>query len=73
MISLDLMKIKTIFIKAINSVIQFVRMINKIFVDYVFHHALSFVNDIEIKELKTMYNHEFIFFQIRHYVMKHIQ
>jgi hypothetical protein len=73
MISLDLMKMTTIFMKTINFVIQFVRIINKIIVDHIFHHALSFVNDIELKKLKTMYNNEFILFKIRRYVMKHIQ
>jgi hypothetical protein len=73
MISLDLMRMTTIFMRAINFVIQFVRMINKIIVDHVFHHALSFVDDIEIKESKTTYNNEFILSEIRRYVMKHIQ
>jgi hypothetical protein len=73
MISLDLIKMTTIFMKTINFVIQFVWMINKIIVDHVFHHALSFVNDIKIKELKTTYNNKFILFEIRRYVMKHIQ
>jgi hypothetical protein len=67
------MKMTTIFMKAINSVIQFVRMINKIIADHVFHHALSFVNDIEMKKSKITYNDEFIVFEIRRYVMKHIQ
>jgi hypothetical protein len=53
MISLDLMKMTTIFMKAINFVTQFVRMINKIIVDHVFHHALSFVNDIKVKKIKN--------------------
>jgi hypothetical protein len=73
MISLDLMRMTTIFMKAINFMIQFVRIINKIIVDHVFHHALSFVDDIKIKKSKTMYNNEFILFEIRRYVMKHIQ
>jgi hypothetical protein len=73
MTSFDLMKMITIFMKAINSVTQFVRMINKIIVDHVFHHALSFVNDIKVKESKITYNNEFIFSEIRRYVMKHIQ
>ncbi len=73
MISLDLIRMTTIFMKAINFVIQFVRVINKIIVDHVLHHALSFVNDIEVKESKTTYNNEFILFEIRRYVMKHIQ
>jgi hypothetical protein len=53
--------------------IQFVRMINKIIVDHVLHHALSFVNDIEVKKLKTTYNNKFILSKIRRYIMKHIQ
>jgi hypothetical protein len=73
MISLDLMRMTTIFMKAINFVTQFVRMIYKIIVDHVFHHALSFVDDIKIKKLKTTYNNEFILFEIRRYVIKHIQ
>jgi hypothetical protein len=71
--SLDLMKITTIFIKTINFVTQFVRMINKIIVDHVFHHAFSFVIDIEVKKSKITYNNEFILSEIRRYVMKHIQ
>jgi predicted RNA methylase len=72
MISFDLMKMITIFMNAINSMIQFVRMINKIIVDHVFHHAFSFVNDIEVKESKITYNNEFILSEIWRYVMKHI-
>jgi alpha-D-ribose 1-methylphosphonate 5-triphosphate synthase subunit PhnL len=73
MISLDLVKMTTIFMKAINFVTQFVRVINKIIVDHVLHHALSFVDDIKVKESKTTYNNEFILSEIRRYVMKHIQ
>jgi hypothetical protein len=73
MISFDLMRMITIFMNAINSMTQFVRMINKIIVDHVFHHAFSFVNDIEMKKSKITYNNEFIFSEIRRYVMKHIQ
>jgi hypothetical protein len=73
MTSFNLMKMKTIFMKTINFVIQFVWMMNKIIVDHVFHHAFLFVNDIKIKKSKTTYNNEFILFEIRRYVMKHIQ
>jgi hypothetical protein len=73
MTSFDLMKMITIFMKVINSVTQFVRMINKIIVDHVFHHAFLFVDNIEVKESKITYNNEFIFSEIRRYVMKHIQ
>ncbi len=73
MTSFDLMRIITIFMKIINFVIQFVRIINKIIVDHVFHHAFSFVNDIKMKKSKITYNNEFIFSEIRRYVMKHIQ
>jgi hypothetical protein len=48
-------------------------MINKIIADHVFHHALSFVNDIKMKKLKITYNNEFIHSMIRRYVIKHIQ
>jgi hypothetical protein len=73
MTSFDLMRMTMIFMKAINSVTQFVRVINKIIADHVLHHALSFVNDIEVKESKITYNDEFIVSEIRRYVMKHIQ
>ncbi len=73
MTSLDLMRMTTILMKAINSVTQFVRMINKIIADHVLHHALSFVDDIEMKGSKITYNDEFIVSEIRRYVMKHIQ
>ncbi len=61
-----------IFMKATNLMIQFVRVVNKIIVDYVSHHAFLFVDDIEVKKLKIKYNNEFIFFEIQRYVMKHI-
>jgi hypothetical protein len=48
-------------------------MINKIIVDHISHHALSFVNDIKMKSLKITYNNEFILSEVRRYVMKHIQ
>ncbi len=73
MTSFDLMRMTTIFMKAINSVTQFVRIVNKIIADHVLHHALSFVDDIEMKESKITYNDEFIVSEIRRYVMKHIQ
>jgi hypothetical protein len=73
MISLDLMRMMTILMKATNSMTQFIRVVNKIIVDHVFHHALFFVDDIEVKKLKIKYNNEFILFEIRRYVMKHIQ
>jgi hypothetical protein len=73
MTSFNLMKMTTIFMKTINFVIQFVRIVNKIIVDHVFHHALSFVNDIKMKKSKITYNDEFIVSEIRRYVMKHIQ
>jgi hypothetical protein len=73
MTSLDLMRMTTIFMSAINAMTQFVRVINKIIADHVSHHALSFVNDIEVKESKITYNNEFILSEIRRYVMKHIQ
>ncbi len=69
----DLMRMTTIFMRTINSVTQFVRIINKIIADHVFHHALSFVDDIEMKKSKITYNDEFIVSEIRRYVMKHIQ
>ncbi len=59
--------------KTINSMIQFVRVVNKIIIDHVSHHAFFFVDDIEVKKLKIKYNNEFILFEIRRYVMKHIQ
>jgi hypothetical protein len=61
-----------IFMKTINFVIQFVRIINKIIADHVFHHVFSFVNDIKMKKSKITYNDEFIFSKIQCYVMKHI-
>jgi hypothetical protein len=73
MTSLDLIKMITIFMSAINSMTQFVRIINKIIIDHVFHHALSFVNDIKVKKSKITYNNEFILSEVRRYVMKHIQ
>jgi hypothetical protein len=73
MTSFDLMKMTTISMKTINSVTQFVQIVNKIIADHVFHHALSFVDDIKMKKSKITYNDEFIVSEVRRYVMKHIQ
>ncbi len=73
MTSFDLMRMTTILMKTINSVTHFIRIVNKIIADHVFHHALSFIDDIEMKKSKITYNDEFIVSEIRRYVMKHIQ
>jgi hypothetical protein len=64
MISLSLMRMTTILMRAINFVAQFVRVVNKIIVDHVSHHALLFVDDIEVKRFKMKYNNEFILSEI---------
>ena len=59
----------------INSISQFVRVIIKILEEYISHRALPFLNDIEIKSLKSRYNNEEKpdLPGVRKFVLKHIQ
>ncbi len=47
MISLDLVRMTTILMRTTNSVTQFVRVVNKIIVNHVSHHALFFVDELK--------------------------
>ena len=70
---IELLKMTILFQKIINFVAQFVRIIIRIFCDYIFDKAKFFFDDIEIKKLKTIYNDEKIIFDICKYMTKHIR
>src|SRR6266536_1275613 len=57
---------------AINLVTQFIRVITKILQDHLSRY-LPFINDIEVKGPKTIYNNEETASDIRKYVLEHIQ
>ena len=70
---IKLLKMTILFQKIINSVAQFMRIIIRIFRDYIFDKIKFFFDDIEIKKSKTIYNDETIIFNICKYMTKHIQ
>jgi hypothetical protein len=45
----------------------------KILIDYISDVARSFLNDIEVKSLKTKYDNEKIASSIRRYILEHIK
>jgi hypothetical protein len=45
----------------------------KILIDHILDVARSFLNDIEIKSLKTKYDNEEVAFDIRRYILEHIK
>jgi hypothetical protein len=73
MTSIELLRMIILLMKAINSITQFVRIIMKILIDYIFDVARSFLNDIEIKNSKIKYDNEEIAFDIRRYILEHIK
>ncbi len=61
-ISFDLIKMTTIFIKMINSVIQFVCVVNKIIVNYVSHYAFFLLTKKKFKICDLVILFFFLFF-----------
>ena len=70
---IELLKMTILFQKIINSVAQFVRIIIRIFRDYIFDKIKFFFDNIEIKKLKTIYNDEKITSSICKYMTKYIR
>jgi hypothetical protein len=62
----------TILQRITNSIIQFVQIVTKILKKHIPHVYLPFMNDINIKGPKTIYNNEEIIPEIRKYILKHI-
>jgi hypothetical protein len=70
---IELLRMTTLSMRAINSVAQFVRIIMKILIDYISDVARSFLDDIEIKNSKTKYDNEEVASSIRRYILEHIK
>ena len=59
---------------AINSMTQFVPIIIEIFKKYIIaSRCWSFINDINVKNLRSNYNEKFFFSEIWLFIMKHVQ
>jgi hypothetical protein len=58
--------------KATNSITQFVRIVTKILQKHIPHICLPFINNIEIKGLRIIYNDEETAPGIRKYMLEHI-
>ena len=59
--------------RVINSLIQFSQKIIQMLDFNILHNAEVFIDDIEIKKLKTKYNNEENFSKIHHFVFKYLQ
>jgi hypothetical protein len=71
-IPFDFFRQMTILQKITNSIAQFVRIVIKILKKYIPHVCLPFMNDISIKNPKTIYNNEKIISEIRKYILEYI-
>jgi hypothetical protein len=71
-ISLGLFRQTTILQKITNSIAQFVRIVTKILKKHIPHVCLPFMDNINVKGLKTIYNNEKIIPEIRKYILKYI-
>lgn len=56
-----------------NLIAQFVKIIFKILALHLLVQAMFFLDDIEVKKLKTMYNNKELLSKIRQYMVKYIQ
>jgi hypothetical protein len=62
---------QTIILQEItNSIAQFVRIVTKILEKHIPHVYLLFIDNISIKDPKTIYNNKEIIFEIRRYIFK---
>jgi hypothetical protein len=72
MIPLGFLKQTTILQGVTNSIAQFVRIVTKILEKHIPHVYLPFINNIDVKDLKTTYNNEEVIPRIRRYILEHI-
>lgn len=54
-------------------VVQFVKILLKILAPYLHDQVKLFLDNIEVRKLKTKYNNEELAPEIKHYLFKHIQ
>ena len=74
MISFKFLRIIRFSQKIINSIVQFVKMIIKIFWKHIIaFRCWFFVDDINVDDLRSNYNNKKVFFKMRLYILKHIQ
>ncbi len=73
MTSLGLMQMTTLAQGATNSVAQFVKIVLKILAPHLHDRAKLFLDDVGVKESKTIYNNEELAPGIRRYVVEHNQ
>ncbi|KAF8852177.1 hypothetical protein BDZ45DRAFT_600385, partial [Acephala macrosclerotiorum] len=71
-ILLGFLRMTISFQRAINFIIQFVRIIITILENVFFRIAILFLNDVEIKRLYTNYDNELVFSKIRRFVFEYI-
>ena len=55
-----------------NSIAQFIKIMHHVFKKFIFHICNQFLNDIEMKELKTDYEEIKILLNIQQFMLKHI-
>ena len=70
-ISLELLRTTQLLQEVTNSIAQFVRIVTRILKN-LFIKCVSFVDDIDIKRFKIIYNNKEIASSIRLYILEHI-
>ena len=73
MIFLELLHQITFLIRMMNLLTQFSQKIIQILKFNILHNIKIFINNINIKKLKTKYNNEKSFSKIQHFMLKHLQ
>ena len=70
---LKLLKMTIILMRIMNSIRQFVQATQQILAKHISHDMIVYLNDVEVKNLKTKYNNEEVSSEIKKYVLKHLQ
>ena len=73
MTPIGLLKMTILFQKITNSVAQFVRVVIKILQDHIPKHCEPFLDDINIKKSKSIYDNQKTLPKIRRFILKYIQ
>ena len=73
MTCIELLRMKILSQEAINSVAQFIQIVSKILKNHISVKCWFFLDDIEIKELKTKYQNQEIISEIQQFILEHVQ
>ena len=73
MTSIKLLQKMWLLQEMMNLVMQFVRIMHHVFEKLTLHICNQFLDDIEVKELKTDYKREKVLSDIQQFILKHIQ